>query len=67
MGITVDIVMWTKDGEATLPQVLKSIEEAIPNNVIHRKIIVDDNSIDKTVQIAKNFGWEIYSNPKVEF
>jgi glycosyltransferase involved in cell wall biosynthesis len=47
-----------------LPKVLKRIDEVIPKNVVHRKILVDDHSIDKTVSIAKQFGWSVYLNPE---
>lgn len=60
----VDLVMWTKNGERFLPQVLKRIDEVIPHEVIHKKILVDDHSVDKTIYIAKDFNWEAYLNPK---
>jgi glycosyltransferase involved in cell wall biosynthesis len=60
----VDIVIWTKNGEEHLAEVLERIAEVIPIENIHRKILVDDGSTDKTVEIAKRLGWEIYTNPK---
>jgi glycosyltransferase involved in cell wall biosynthesis len=54
--------MWTKDGEATLPVVLKQIEHAIPKEYVGKKIISDDGSTDKTREIAKSFGWTVVSN-----
>lgn len=59
----VDLVMWAKNGEAFLPTVLKRIDEVIPQESIHKKILVDDHSIDKTVSIAKDFNWTVYDNP----
>jgi glycosyltransferase involved in cell wall biosynthesis len=58
----VDLVMWTKNGEATLPAVLKQISKAIPPEFINKKIISDDGSTDKTREIAKSFGWTVYAN-----
>jgi len=58
-----DIVMWTKNGEKTLYPVLRKVNEVIPTEIIHRKIIVDDKSTDTTRIIAKKFGWEIHENP----
>jgi glycosyltransferase involved in cell wall biosynthesis len=59
----VDVVMWTKNGERTLSKVLEGIERAIPAEFVHRKIMVDDHSKDKTVEIARDLGWEVYPNP----
>jgi len=59
----VDLVMWTKNGESTLPKVLQRIEQAIPKKNICHKVIIDDGSKDNTVEIAKRFGWEVYPNP----
>ena len=56
--------MWTRNGESSLPQVLTRIDEAIPAENVHRKILIDDHSIDRTVEIAKDFAWETYKNPK---
>lgn len=58
-----DLVMWTKNGEPHLRQVLAQIDKVIPPEKICHKVIVDDHSADLTVQIAKDFNWEIYSNP----
>ena len=58
-----DIVTWTKNGAKYLPRVLKRIEEVVPSEEAHRKILVDDHSTDSTREIAKDFGWEIYFNP----
>jgi len=60
----IDLVIWAKNGERMLPYVLKRIDEVIPKERINQRIFVDDNSIDKTVEIAKGFGWEIYENEK---
>lgn len=58
-----DIMMWTLNGERFLPSVLRRVEEAIPKKIVHKKIMVDDHSTDNTVKIAKDFNWEVYSNP----
>jgi glycosyltransferase involved in cell wall biosynthesis len=60
--IKVDLVMWTYNSEKNLPAVIKRIEEVIPPQVINRKIITDDNSKDKTREIAKSFGLEVHMN-----
>jgi len=60
--VKVDLVMWTKDGERTLPLVLSRINEVIPLDVINRKIIVDDHSTDYTRSIADLFGWRVIIN-----
>ncbi|MGB9915112.1 MAG: glycosyltransferase family 2 protein [Candidatus Bathyarchaeales archaeon] len=59
----IDVVSWSKNGAKYLPVVLKRLEEIIPAEEVHRKILVDDHSIDNTREIAKDFGWEIYFNP----
>jgi len=59
----VDLVMWAKNGEALLPEVLKRVDEVIPNENVCHKILVDDHSVDLTVEIAKAFNWNIYANP----
>jgi cellulose synthase/poly-beta-1,6-N-acetylglucosamine synthase-like glycosyltransferase len=60
----VDLVMWAKNGESVLPEVLKRIDEVIPHEHACHKILVDDHSIDRTVEIAKDFNWDVYLNPK---
>ncbi len=58
-----DIVMWAFNGGRFLPSVLRRVESAIPEEYVHRKILVDDHSVDNTVKIARDFNWEVYSNP----
>lgn len=58
-----DIIMWTFNGEKFFPKVLQRIEEVIPKEYVHRKIIVDDHSTDNTVTIAKSYNWNVYFNP----
>jgi len=60
----VDLVMWTKNGEAFLPMVLKRIDKVVPSESISNKIMVDDASTDGTVKIGKSYNWEIYQNPE---
>lgn len=62
MNIQVDLVMWTYNSEKNLPAVLKRIDQVIPKQHINRKIITDDNSTDKTREIAKAYGWEVHPN-----
>lgn len=59
----VDLVMWTKNGEAYLPQVLKRIDKVIPHEAVCHRILVDDHSSDHTVDIAREFNWNVYPNP----
>lgn len=59
-----DIVTWVKDGEWYLPITLKRLEDVLPSEFVHRKIAVDDHSTDDTVEILKEFGWEVYDNLK---
>ena len=59
-----DVCMWAKNGEKYLPRVLKRIDEVIPSEVMGEKIFVDDSSTDKSVEIAKDFNWNIYHNEK---
>jgi glycosyltransferase involved in cell wall biosynthesis len=60
----IDLVMWAKNGEAFLPTVLKRIDEVIPHENVCHKILVDDHSTDRTIEIAKSFNWDIYPNPR---
>ena len=62
MAVKVDLVMWTRNGDETLPSVLKRISEVIPQAVINKRIIVDDESSDNTRQIAATFGWTVIPN-----
>ena len=55
--------MWTKNGEALLPAVLKQIDRVIPHEHVCHRILVDDHSIDRTVEIARDFNWSVYANP----
>lgn len=59
----VDLVMWTKNGAATLHDVLKRIDEVIPVEDVCHKILIDDHSTDKTVDIAREYNWIVHPNP----
>lgn len=58
----VDLVMWTKNGEKTLPAVLKRINEVIPFACVNKRLIVDDQSTDSTREIAVAHGWTVIFN-----
>ena len=58
----VDLVMWTKNGAETLPLVLLRISEAIPEESVNMKLVVDDQSTDTTRDIAIAAGWKVVSN-----
>lgn len=62
--LKVDLVMWTKNSAKFLPITLKRIDEVIPCEYVNQKVIVDDRSQDNTVDIARDFGWKVFSNPK---
>lgn len=54
--------MWTKNGQSTLPAVLKQIERVIPKEAVNKKIMVDDQSTDNTKQIGLDHGWTVIPN-----
>ncbi len=58
----VDLVMWTKNGAATLPAVLKRISEVLPKEAVNKRVVVDDRSSDDTREIAESFGWTVVLN-----
>jgi glycosyltransferase involved in cell wall biosynthesis len=58
----IDLVMWTLDGEKTLPLVLSRINEIIPKDIVNRKFIVDDGSKDNTAAIAAKYSWNVIKN-----
>lgn len=61
--IKFDIITWVKDGAWVLPTTLKRLENVLPNEKIHRKMMIEDDSKDETRAIGKEFNWEVYSNP----
>ena len=58
----IDLVMWTKNGAAFLPYVLKLIEVFIPRESVHKRILIDDKSVDETRKIGLDFGWSVYNS-----
>jgi glycosyltransferase involved in cell wall biosynthesis len=60
--VKIDIVCWAKNGERYLPQVLARLNQAIPHDCVNQKIMVDDKSTDRTVEIAKTYGWKVIPN-----
>jgi glycosyltransferase involved in cell wall biosynthesis len=54
--------MWTKDGSRTLDVVLKRINAVVPSQCVNHRFIVDDESRDNTVEIAKANGWDCLKN-----
>jgi len=60
--LKVDLVMWTFNGEKTLPIVLSRINKIIPKDVVNQKLIVDDGSKDDTVTISREYGWDVLKN-----
>jgi glycosyltransferase involved in cell wall biosynthesis len=57
-----DLVMLTKNSAKLLPVVLRRIDQVIPKRVIGKKIVIDDHSIENTVEIAEKFGWTVHPN-----
>ncbi len=60
--LKLDLVMWTKNGEITLPAVLERINSVVPSDAVNQRLIVDDASTDSTRTIAERFGWFAVSN-----
>jgi glycosyltransferase involved in cell wall biosynthesis len=54
--------MWTFNGTKTLEPVLKQINHVIPDSIVNQRLIIDDGSTDKTVEIAKACGWNVIHN-----
>jgi glycosyltransferase involved in cell wall biosynthesis len=57
-----DLVMWTLNGSKTLTPVLNRINQVIPERYVNQRLIVDDGSVDDTVEIAKSLGWKVILN-----
>jgi hypothetical protein len=53
----VDLVLWAKNGDATLWHVLKQTNKVIPANVVNKRILINDHSIDGTPAAAFFNGW----------
>jgi len=58
----VDCVMWTLNGEATLPRVLSQIDRVVPSEYVSQRIAVDDGSRDQTVWLLEENGWDVHLN-----
>jgi glycosyltransferase involved in cell wall biosynthesis len=58
----VDLVMWTKNGGLTLSVVMSDIAKVIPNEFVNKRLLVDDNSMDNTREIAHSYGWDVIFN-----
>jgi len=56
----IDLVMWTLNGESTLPYCLKSVEDAIPYEVVGKKFVIDAHSVDDTRKICEFYGWNVF-------
>ncbi len=53
----IDVIVRTFNSESTLRDCLSSVVELLP---VNRLIVVDHHSIDRTIEIAREFGCEIY-------
>ena len=60
--VKVDVVMWTLNGQNTLPTVLGQIDKVIPKECVSQRITVDDGSTDNTVEVLESHGWKVYEN-----
>jgi len=60
----IDLVMWTLNGEATLPFCLKSIENTMSTEYVGQKIIIDGGSVDDTEKICMGYGWNVINAKK---
>jgi len=56
----IDLVIWTLDSARTLDKSLRSIDEAVPENRVCHRIMVDGGSKDLTVELGKRFRWEVF-------
>lgn len=54
--------MWTRNGSETLAKVLIRLNNVIPHSAVGKRIVVDDNSVDNTRQIANRLGWCVIPN-----
>lgn len=61
----VDACIWTKNSSKFLPITLKAFDVAVPKDVLGQRIMVDDHSEDKTIEIGENYGWHTYTNPGI--
>ena len=62
MDITLDLVMWCKNGGWCLKPALQQIDNVIPTKIVHKKVLVDDYSIDDTREIAQKYNWKVVPN-----
>lgn len=65
MHMKVDACIWTKNSSKFLPITLTAFDMTVPKDVLGRKIMVDDHSEDKTVEIGEKYGWRTYTNPGI--
>ena len=56
MRTNISLCMIVRDEEKSLPLCLNSVK-----NIADQIVIVDTGSIDKTINIAKSFGAEVYN------
>jgi len=59
----IDVVMWSKNAGINFERVLERIDQVLPCELIDRKILVDDCSIDDTRDVAEDYNWQIFCNP----
>jgi len=41
---------------------MERIRQVIPDKFVHKRIFIDEQSVDNTRDIARSFGWEVYDN-----
>lgn len=59
----VDLVMWAKNGNSTLWNVLNQINKVVPAEYVNNRILINDHSSDGTPAAAYFNGWKCYVSP----
>lgn len=59
-----DLVMWTYNSANVLDKSLPSIEKAIPEENVCHKIAVDGGSRDHTLDVLREYGWDVSVAPR---
>ena len=57
-----DACIWTKNGGNIIPKCLDRFNAVVPQEDIHRKIMIDDHSVDDTQSVGEIQGREVYMN-----
>lgn len=60
--LQVDACLWTKNSAEFLPATLSRFEKVVPQKNIHKKIMIDDHSTDRSAELGERWGWRVYRN-----